>query len=90
MSIFKRQDGRYVVKYKDDTGRWRQKGFRDREAAEAFEGENLYDNSENKRLTVAESIILFLKNTRHCQQEKESYALIMRRMPARPGNNSIK
>lgn len=81
MSIFKRQDGRYVVKYKDDTGRWRQKGFRDRTAAEAFEGENLYDNSENKRLTVAESIVLFLKNTRHCQQEQESYALILRRMP---------
>lgn len=81
MSICQRKDGRFVVKYKDEAGRWRQKGFRDRGAAEAFEGENLYDNSENKRLTVAESIVLFLKNTRHCQQEKESYALIMRRMP---------
>lgn len=80
MSICQRKDGRFVVKYKDEAGRWRQKGFRDREAAEAFEGENLYDNSENKRLTVAESIILFLKNTRHCQQEKEAYALILRRM----------
>lgn len=81
MSICQRKDGRFVVKFKDEAGRWRQKGFRDRGAAEAFEGENLYDNSENKRLTVAESIVLFLKNTRHCQQEKESYALIMRRMP---------
>lgn len=80
MSICQRKDGRFVVKYKDDTGRWRQKGFRDRGAAEAFEGENLYDENENKRLTVAESIVLFLKNTRHCQQEKESYALILRRM----------
>lgn len=80
MSICQRKDGRFVVKYKDEAGRWRQKGFRDRGAAEAFEGEKLYDESENKRLTVAESIVLFLKNTRHCQQEKESYALILRRM----------
>ena len=80
MSICQRKDGRFVVKYKDEAGHWRQKGFRDRSAAEAFEGENLYDNSENKRLTVAESIVLFLKNTRHCQQEKEAYALILRRM----------
>lgn len=80
MSICQRKDGRFVVKFKDEAGRWRQKGFRDRGAAEAFEGENLYDENENKRLTVAESIVLFLKNTRHCQQEKESYALILRRM----------
>lgn len=80
MSICQRKDGRFVVKFKDEAGRWRQKGFRDRGAAEAFEGENLYDDSENKRLTVAESIVLFLKSTRHCQQEKESYALILRRM----------
>ena len=80
MSICQRKDGRFVVKFKDEAGRWRQKGFRDRGAAEAFEGENLYDENKNKRLTVAESIVLFLKNTRHCQQEKESYALILRRM----------
>lgn len=80
MSICQRKDGRFVVKFKDEAGHWRQKGFRDRSAAEAFEGENLYDNSENKRLTVAESIILFLKHTRHCQQEKEAYALVLRRM----------
>ena len=42
MSICQRKDGRFVVKYKDEAGHWRQKGFRDRSAAEAFEGENLY------------------------------------------------
>ena len=66
MSIFHRKDGRFVVKYKEEAGRWRQKCFRDRGAAEAFEGENLYDENENKRLTVAESIVLFIQNTKHC------------------------
>ena len=75
MSIFHRKDGRYIVKFKDDIGHWRQKGFRDRSAAEAFEGENLYDENENKRLTVAESIVLFIQNTKHC--------------PHRSKNNSI-
>ncbi len=80
MSIFKRKDGRYVVKFKDDTGRWRQKGFRSREEAEAFEGENLYDDGNNRRLTVAESIVLFIKNTKHCQQARRYYALVADRM----------
>ena len=80
MSICQRKDGRFVVKFKDEAGRWRQKGFRDREAAEAFEGENLYDNSENKRLTVAESILLFLSRTKHVRQTEQYYALILSRM----------
>ena len=80
MSICQRKDGRFVVKFKDEAGRWRQKGFRDREAAEAFEGENLYDNSENKRLTVAESIVLFIQNTKHCPRVERYYALILERM----------
>lgn len=81
MSICQRKDGRYVVKYKDDAGRWRQKGFRDRAAAEAFEGENIYDESENSRLTVSESIVLFLKNTKHCRTGEQYYARILSRMP---------
>lgn len=80
MSICQRKDGRFVVKYKDDSGRWRQKGFRDRAAAEAFEGENIYDESENSRLTVSESIVLFLKNTKHCPRVERYYAMILERM----------
>ena len=80
MSICQRKDGRFVVKYKDEAGRWRQKSFRDRSAAEAFEGEDLYDESENKRLTVAESIVLFIQNTKHCPRVERYYALILERM----------
>ena len=80
MSICQRKDGRFVVKYKDEAGHWRQKGFRDRSAAEAFEGENLYDENENKRLTVAESIVLFIQNTKHCPRVERYYALILERM----------
>ena len=76
MSICQRKDGRFVVKYKDEAGRWRQKGFRDRGAAEAFEGENLYDENENKRLTVAESIVLFIQNTKHCPHKAKTIQLI--------------
>ena len=37
MSISQRHDGRWLVKYKDDIGQWRQKSFRDEEQARAFE-----------------------------------------------------
>lgn len=78
--MFQRSDGRYIVKYTDEAGRKRQKSFRDRAAAEAFEGETCYDSSDNKRLTVAESIVLFIKNTRHCPHVQRYYALVADRM----------
>lgn len=59
MSISQRSDGRFIVKYKDGT-QWKQKSFRAREDAEAFERSIQYDEPENTRLTVTESILLFL------------------------------
>lgn len=80
MSISQRNDGRYIVKYKDGS-KWKQKTFRAREDAEGFERSIQYDEPENTRLTVTESILLFLKNTRHCRKGVQYYALILSRMP---------
>ena len=80
MSISRRNDGRYVVKFKDGS-KWKQKTFRAREDAEGFERSIQYDEPENTRLTVTESILLFLKNTRHCRKGVQYYALILSRMP---------
>lgn len=79
MSISQRSDGRYIVKYKDGT-KWKQKSFRAREDAEAFERSIQYDEPENTRLTVSESILLFLKNTRHCRIQQQYFALVLSRM----------
>ena len=58
MSISRRNDGRYVVKFKDGT-KWKQKTFRAREDAEGFERSTQYDKPGNTRLTVSESILYF-------------------------------
>lgn len=80
MSISRRNDGRYVVKFKDGT-KWKQKTFRAREDAEGFERSIQYDEPENTRLTVSESILLFLRNSRHCRIGEQYFALILSRMP---------
>lgn len=58
MSISTRKDGRFVVKYKQDGG-WKQRTFRDRATAEAFDAEqNLPE--EDTRLTMGELIVKYL------------------------------
>ena len=63
MSVARRNDGRYVVKFKDEEGRWRQRSFRSEAEAATFDSECQYDESENERLTVLEAVLVYLKNT---------------------------
>lgn len=65
MSLAKRKDGRYVVKYKDRDGRWKQRSFRSEEEARQFDAEAQYDATENQRLTLLECVLAYLKNTQH-------------------------
>lgn len=39
MSIFQRKDGRWVVKFKNLSGEWAQRSFRDENTARAFDAE---------------------------------------------------
>jgi integrase len=78
--MFQRSDGRYIVKYTDEAGRKRQKSFRDRAAAEAFQVEMTYADSKNTRLTVSESIVLYLEHRKICKINRQAYALLLVRM----------
>ena len=73
MSISQRHDGRWIVKFKDHEGRWKQRSFRSKEEADAFEADCQYDKRENERLTLLEAVLVFLKNVPHSQRSKESY-----------------
>ncbi len=79
MSVYQRKDGRFVCKYKEGNV-WRQKSFRTREEAEALLKEKSYDERSNNRLTVSESILLFLSRTKHARKTEQYYALILSRM----------
>lgn len=77
MSVAKRKDGRYVVKYKDTEGRWKQRSFRSEEEARQFDAECQYDASENQRLTLLECVLAYLKNTHHSAETLEGYEFLM-------------
>ena len=81
MSISQRKDGRFLVKYKDPAGTWKQKSFRARADAEAFEAENVDEQqADNSRLTIIESILLFLGGTKHCATRRWKYSKLIFRM----------
>lgn len=77
MSVAKRGDGRYTVKYKDTEGRWRQRSFRNEAEARQFDADCQYDATENTRLTLLEAVLVYLKNTEHVKQTIESYEFIV-------------
>ena len=62
MSVFQRADGRWVVKYKDSTGKRIQKSFKEEDDARRFEDELYVDSREGSRLTVFEAVTLYLKD----------------------------
>lgn len=79
VSVYQRKDGRFVCKFKEGNV-WKQKSFRTREEAEALLKEKSYDERSNSRLTVSESILLFLSRTKHARTTEDYYALVLSRM----------
>lgn len=65
MSVSRRADGRWLVRYKDcESGIWRQKSFRDESMARAWESEWLaaQNGDEKDRLTLGELTMLFYRS----------------------------
>lgn len=77
MSIARRSDGRYVVKFKDVEGRWKQRSFRSEEDARQFDAECQYDSVENQRLTLLEAVLAYLKNTEHAEKTISVYEFLV-------------
>ena len=77
MSVAKRGDGRFVVKFKDEEGRWRQRSFRSEEKAWQFDADCQYDAVENTRLTLLEAVLVYLKNTEHAENTVGIYEFIV-------------
>lgn len=77
MSIARRSDGRYVVKFKNMEGRWKQRSFRSEEEARQFDAECQYDSSENQRMTLMEAVLAYLKNNQYAKRTIETYEFVM-------------
>lgn len=77
MSLAKRKDGRYVVKFKDRDGRWKQRSFRKEEEARQFDAECQYDEAENSRLTLLECVLAYLKNHQFSRRTVEIFEYVV-------------
>ena len=77
MSVSRRADGRFVVKFKDVQGRWKQRSFRLEAEARQFDADCQYDATENTRMTLLEAVLAFLKNTKHAVRTVEVYEFIV-------------
>lgn len=78
MSVFQRSDGRWVVKYKDSTGKRIQKTFKEEDDARRFEDELYVDSREGSRLTVFEAVALYLKDHDYlCESVQRQYSWLV-------------
>lgn len=77
MSVARRGDGRYTVKFKDTEGCWKQRSFRSEEEARQFDADCQYDEVENTRLTVLEAVLVYLKNTEHVERTINTYEFLV-------------
>ena len=75
MSISRRKDGRFCVKYKTADGQWKQRTFAPDKEAEArkFDAESAYDEIDNTRMTLVEAVLAYLKNVPHCRDTAMLY-----------------
>lgn len=56
MSVAKRGDGRFVVKFKDEEGRWRQRSFRPEKAYTQFISIGNKNSAPNNLVQTAKSV----------------------------------
>ncbi len=86
MSVFKRSDGRWVVKYKDSLGKKVQKTFKNRKEAFEFDDELYKDSRKGSRLTVFEAVTLYLKDHDYlCKTVQRQYSWLVAGTVTRKG-----
>lgn len=80
MSVCSRTENghvRYLCKYKDEDGRWRQRSFKSEAEARQFDAESKYDAEENKRMTLLDCVVAFIQGTPHCAKLRRQYEMLV-------------
>lgn len=64
MSVSRRADGRWIVKFRDGQNgqKWKQRSFRDEQTARAFDAEMREPSEDDGRLTVGELALAYLRS----------------------------
>lgn len=79
MSISRRSNGRWLVKYKASDGQWKQRTFAPdkEEQARRFDAESAYDEIDNTRMTLVEAVLAYMKNVQHCRETALTYRYVI-------------
>lgn len=77
MSVAKRSSGRWIVKFKNEQGLWKQRSFKTEAEARAFNAEMEYEDPDNGRLTVKEAVMAYLQNNPVCETTMQIYTWIV-------------
>ena len=86
MSVFQRNDGRWVVKYKDSLGKKVQKTFKTPKEAYSFDDELYQDSRKGSRVTVFEAVALYLKDHDYlCKTVQRQYSWLVAGSVTRSG-----
>ena len=92
MSIAKRADGRWIVRYKPKgTTGWKQKAFRDEQTARAWESEHLASLGEQEeRLTLGELTMLYFRSRPEIHHEtKKAIVYFLAGHERKDGSHSL-
>ncbi len=92
MSIAKRADGRWIVRYKPKgTTVWKQKAFRDEQTARAWESEHLASLGEQEeRLTLGELTMLYFRSRPEIHHEtKKAIVYFLAGHERKDGSHSL-
>lgn len=91
MSISRRSNGRWLVKFKSPDGQWKQRSFASDKEAEArkFDAECAYDELDNSRMTLVEAVLAYLKNVPHCRLTTTTYRYVITKLAAHLQNRFV-
>lgn len=82
MSISRRSNGRFCVKYKTAEGQWKQRTFAPDKEAEArkFDAECAYDETDNTRMTLVEAVLAYMKNVPYCRETTKLFRYVITKL----------
>lgn len=88
MSVSQRKDGRWLVKYKDPLGVWKQKAFRQESDARRFDDEQKYDAAKESRLTLGDAVVDYVLSHDLCETNQFKYSFLVNGYDRKDGTHT--
>lgn len=89
MSVSQRNDGRWLVKYKDPlSGKWKQRAFKSESDARRCDDETKYDEQKNVKLTLRGAVVDYVRTHDLCEHERQKYSFLVNGYDRKDGTHT--